>query len=136
MKFFPLILLLLAGPRLGAATVLLTWLPSLSTNVTNYRLYAWTNCPDTNCFPANAVENVFVGNVTNATLENLLPVNYTFAATAIVTNPAIVAAESPLSNFAYLQVPFGPTYLVTVQSSTNLVDWSNTPVFFRLQIEN
>jgi hypothetical protein len=61
-----------------------------------------------------------------------VPADYTFAATALDTN---TAAESPFSNFAFWSVPAAPTYLITVQTSTNLITWSNTPVFFRLQIQ-
>ena len=111
--------------------VTLAWNPSVSTNITAYKIYAWTNCPDTNCIPTNAVQTLMVGNVTNATLNFLVPADYTFAATAVDTN---TSAESQFSNFAYYKVPAGPTYFITVQSSTNLLVWSNTPVFFRLQI--
>jgi hypothetical protein len=109
----------------------LAWNPSISPNVNAYRIYAWTNSPDTNCVATNAVQILTVGNVTNATLVCIVPASYTFAATALVTN---TGAESPFSNFAYWQVPFGPTYLITVQSSTNLMTWTNTQMFFRLQI--
>ena len=111
--------------------VTLIWFPSIYTNVNAYKIYAWTNSPDTNCIATNAVETATVGNVTNATLVSLVPANYTFAATAIETN---TGAESPMSNFAYWEVPSGPSFLVTVQSSTNLTTWTNTQMFFRLQI--
>jgi hypothetical protein len=113
-----------------ASGVTLAWKPSISTNVIAYKIYAWTNSPDTNCFATNAVQVVTIGNVTNATLNQIVSANYTFAATAIDA----AGVESQFSNFTYLQVPAPPTYLITVQSSTNLVVWSNTPVFFRLQI--
>ncbi len=115
----------------ASPTVILAWNPSVSTNVNAYRIYAWTNTADTNCQTTNAVEVVTSGNVTNATLTMLVARNYTFAATALVTN---TGAESPFSNFAYYQVPAGPTYLITVQSSTNLTTWTNTQMFFRMQI--
>ena len=113
-------------------SVTLAWNPSTATNVTNYRIYAWTNCPDTNCFTANAVQRVEIGNVTNATVTPLVVDDYTFGATAVITN---TGEESPLSNFCYWHVPAPPTYFITVQSSTNLIVWSNTPIFFRLKIE-
>ena len=111
--------------------VTLSWNPSITTNVNAYKIYEWTNSPDTNCIATNAVQTVTVGNVTNATLVSLVPANYTFGATAIETN---TGAESPMSNFVYYEVPAGPTFLVTVQSSTNLTTWTNTSMFFRLQI--
>ena len=111
--------------------VTLLWDPSISANVNAYKIYAWTNSPDTNCIATNAVETVTVGNVTNATLVSLVPANYTFAVTALETN---TGAESPMGNFAYYEVPAGPTFLITVQCSTNLTTWTNTSMFFRLQI--
>ena len=112
-------------------SVTLSWNPSISTNVGAYKLYAWTNSPDTNCLFSNARQTLTVGNVTNATLNFLVGADYTFAATAVDTNNGV---ESQFSNFAWLHVAAAPTYLVTVQSSTNLIVWSNKPVFFRLQI--
>jgi hypothetical protein len=116
-------------PSAFASDVTLAWNPSTSTNVIGYRIYAWTNTPDANCAASNTVQTVTVGPVTNATLTMLVSGNYTFGATALSSG-----SESPMSNLAYWFVPAPPTYLVTVQSSTNLINWSNTPVFFRLQI--
>ena len=127
------ILFTLLAVSLGFAApgVMLCWNLPTNTYVNACKIYAWTNSPDTNCVAANAVEIVTLGNVTNATFSFLVPAAYTFAATTCETNSG---QESPFSNFAYWQVPFGPTYLITVQSSTNLTTWTNTQMFFRLQI--
>ena len=114
-------------------SVTLAWNPPTGNYVAGYKIYAWTNSPDTNCFATNAIQTATVGNVTNATLNLLVAGNYTFAATAFSTY-GTYTNESLFSNFAYWQVPFGPTYLITVQSSTNLTTWTNTQMFFRLQI--
>lgn len=114
------------GADLG---VTLAWNPSISTNVAGYKIYygpasgAYTNA-------------VFVGGFTNVTLSNLAAGNtYYFAATAV----DVSQNESPFSNEAVYTVPTntisaGPTYLITVQTSTNLITWSNSPIFFRLKI--
>ena len=126
--------------NIAASGVTLLWTPSPSTNVNAYKISAWTNSPDTNCQATNAIQTLTVGNVTNASLSMLVAGNYTFAATALVTNyysgtNGPFTIESPFSQFAYWQVPAGPSYLITVQSSTNLITWTNTPIFFRLQIQ-
>ncbi|MDE2106195.1 MAG: hypothetical protein KGL39_53745 [Patescibacteria group bacterium] len=118
----------------SAADVTLSWSPSTSTNVTNYRIYGWTNLPDANCAKTNAVEVLQVGDVTNATLTGFTPAQWTFAATAVETN-ATTTNESDFSNFAHWEVLPPPTYLVTVQSATNLLGpWTNTQMLFRLKI--
>lgn len=133
-KFFcPILLLLTLCCR--AALVQFSWTASLDPNVTNYRLYAWTNSPPANCQTTNAAQVATLGNVTNASLTLLVPAQYTFAVTALVTN-VTQTNESDLSSFALLDFPSPPTYFITVQSSTNLVQWNTTPIFFRLQITN
>ena len=134
MTRFEIILVCLLSLCLGLLAhggVNLSWVPSPDPNVNAYRLYAWTNAADTNCMATNAVEILTLGNGTNATLEALTPAPYTFALTALDTNSG---AESPFSNFAYWQVPVPPTFLVTVQCSSNLLTWTNTQMFFRLKI--
>lgn len=117
-------------------SVQLTW-QSSSTNANAYRIYCWTNLPDSQCTPANVVQTELVGNVTNVTLTNLLATHYTFAATAVDTNSG---AESLFSNFADWPAIEPPSYLVTVQTTTNLLTpWTTVTnsigaVFFRLVI--
>ncbi len=130
-KILSLGLALATLPAVAASTLTLAWDRSPDTNVNAYTVYAWTNTPDADCVISNAAQAVTVGDVTNATLNFLQPGHYTFAATARVTS---TGAESGLSNFAYYQVPQPPTYLITVQTSTNLTAWTNTALFFRLQI--
>ncbi|MDE2100744.1 MAG: hypothetical protein KGL39_26095 [Patescibacteria group bacterium] len=125
-------LLAFAARTVFATDVKLAWNPSVSTNVNAYRLYAWTNRPDAQCAISNAIQVVQLGAGTNTTLTDIVPASYTFAATAVDTN---TAAESPFSNFAHWTVPTPPTYLITVQTSTNLITWTNTPIFFRLKIQ-
>ncbi len=116
----------MAFPSLG---VTLAWNPSISTNVTAYKIYygpssgAYTNA-------------VCVGGGTNVTLSNLTAGNtYYFAATAVDSNNV----ESQFSNETSYAVPTnaysGPEYLITVQTSTNLITWSNSPIFFRMKIQ-
>jgi len=120
----------MSQPSSASQGVTLAWTQSPSTNVAGYKIYygpssrAYTNA-------------VFVGSGTNVTLSNMSAGNtYYFAATAIDSS----GMESPFSNETSYAVPTNaatftpPTYLLTVQSSTNLLTWSNTPVFFRLQI--
>lgn len=125
-------ILLLSALSCVAQDVELRWNPSASTNVQAYRIYAWTNRPDAQCSISNAVQMVQVGNVTNTTLTDMIAASYTFGATAVITNGA--GGESPLSNLAHWEIPPGPEYLIAVQSSTNMIDWTNTPIFFRLKI--
>lgn len=127
---FIVTLLMVAASAFAGNSLTLAWTPSVSTNVTNYRIYAWTNCSDASCQFSNAVQVAQVGSVTNATLTDLLPSRYTFAATSVITNGA--GGESALSNLVHYEIPDG--VLVTVQSSTNLITWTNTPVFFRLKV--
>jgi len=129
---FVFVIALMAAIVGMASNVTISWIPPSSTNVNAFKIYAWTNSSDTNCLTSNAIQTVEVGNVTNATLTMMVSGDYSFAVTSIVTN---TGAESPFSNFTYWHVPSPPTYLIAVQSSTNLITWSNTPVFFRLQIQ-
>ena len=127
---------LLPAATLSAAGVSLAWNPSVSTNVAGYYLWAWTNCPDTNCNQATAIQRQWVGNVTNASLEVLIPADYTFGATSVETNSVGEdVGQSFMSNLAHWSMPPGPSYLIVVQTSTNLINWTNSPLFFRLQIQ-
>lgn len=115
-----------------AADLPLVWNSSTDTNVNAYRIYGWTNTPDAQCVASNASGMFQVGYVTNASFQLLTAGDYTFAATAINTN---TGAESLFSNFTHWHVPEAPTLLINVQSSTNLIDWTNVPnLFFRLKI--
>jgi sulfur transfer complex TusBCD TusB component (DsrH family) len=102
----------------AAPSVTLQWEPSPSTNVTNYKIYAWTNNPDANCLASNAVVTLALGNVTNATLQIQPQAVYTFAATAIATNSIgtnCFSSESQFSNFTYWQVPGAPGHLILLK---------------------
>jgi hypothetical protein len=124
-------------PLTYAQVVKLTWVSSTYTNVGGYRIYAWTNLPDAQCQQSNAVQTTLVGNVTAVQITRLLPTDYTFAATAVDTNSG---AESLFSNFAHWPFIAPPSYLISVQSTTNLLTpWttvtnSSGQVFFRLVI--
>jgi hypothetical protein len=136
-------------------SVTLTWIPSASTNVTAYKIYGWTNCPDANCFATNAVQTVETGNVTNATIAALIAANYTFKASALatITNadggtnadgsvvpPSI--SESSMSNPAHWFVPPAPQSLMVLQESSDLIIWNQASnaqgkaIFFRLVTTN
>ncbi|MDE2102583.1 MAG: fibronectin type III domain-containing protein [Patescibacteria group bacterium] len=122
------LILAVASVRGQSSGVTLAWNPSISTNLGGYKLYYG---PATNTY-TNAVA---VGNVTNAVIAGLIPgCTYHFAATAVATN----GTESRFSNEAVYLVPTnqpdGPTYLIAVQTSTNLITWSNSPIYFRLVI--
>jgi hypothetical protein len=136
----PLTLLLTLACSLATAVaqaVKLTWVSSTYTNVGGYRIYAWTNQPDAQCVQSNAVQTTLIGNVTGMTLTGLLPTDYTFAATAVDTNSG---AESLFSNFAHWPLVEPPSYLISVQSTTNLLTpWTTVTnasgqLFFRLVI--
>ena len=120
-----------------AQSVELTWNQSPDTNANAYRIYCWTNMPDARCAISNSLQNSLVGNVTNVTLTNLLSTYYTFAATAVDTNSG---SESLFSNLAHWPLIQPPSYLVSVQSTTNLLTpWatvtnSSGQLFFRLVI--
>jgi hypothetical protein len=122
-----------ANLNVSGAAVTLAWNPSTNDPdfLEGYKIYrgpashAYTN-------------EVFVGSGTNVTISNLLPgsTNY-FAATAVATN----GVESFFSNEAVYVVPTNippaspPTYLITLQSSTNLLTWTNVnSIFWRVQI--
>lgn len=130
-------LLLLAARSACGQSVNLTWVASTYTNIGGYRIYAWTNLPDVQCSTSNAVQTTLAGNVTNVTLTGLLPTSYTFAATTVDTN---TGAESLFSNFAHWPLAEPPGYLVSVQSTTNLLTpWTTVTnasgqLFFRLMI--
>lgn len=113
-------------------TLTLAWDHPAETNANAFQIYTWTNTPDALCAASNAVQIIRVGDVTNATLEELHSGSYTFAATTLDTN---TGAESVFSSFAYYTFPSPPSYLVTVQTSTNLTTWTNTNLYFRLKIE-
>jgi fibronectin type 3 domain-containing protein len=89
MKTFLCILMLAISSFLvGAASVTLAWDPSPDTNVVAYKIYLGPTS-------GSYTNNVSVGNVTNATLTNLVAgAIYYFAATAVDTN----SLESDFSN--------------------------------------
>lgn len=107
----------------------LAWNASQSTNVQAYRIYAWTNNPVEGFSITNANQMIQVGNVTSATLTAMNPAQYHFGATAVITNG--LGGESSLSNIIAYEVP--NAVVLNVQTSTNVIDWQDSPVFLRLK---
>ena len=134
MKQIQIIALLLATMTALSQSLTLQWTQSTDTNVNYNRLYCWTNTALTNCTVTNAVQIVEMNATTNLTLTNIVPEDYTFGVTAIVSNSTEIV-ESPMSNLVGWDYPAAPGYLITVEVSSNLVNWVNGPQnFFRLAI--
>jgi hypothetical protein len=120
---------LLTLPVLAAwgQSVKLVWTPSLSSDVTNYNLYWGTN--------GSGVYQAVIPVGTNlaATLSNMLPAHYWFAATCQNTN----GAESPFSNEATWAIPSAPTNLYMVILNVGLAPnaITNPAAFFNVEIK-
>lgn len=123
-----LIAVLLLTLTATAAEVRLAWDASPSTNVT-YQLYAHTNSFSTTS-RSNAVVRLNVGTNLTATVSDLMPATWYFAATANL--PGI---ESDLSNVLVVEVPKPPDRMRTVvlQFSGSLTNFSDVG-FFKLRL--
>ena len=119
-KYTVLVLILCLSA--SAQTVRLVWNPSASLDVTNYNLYFGTNS-------GIYISKIQVGTNCQATLSNMVPTTYYFAATAQGTN-----GESPFSNEVSWEIPAPPTGMIPLilQDSVTLTNWTE---FFRLQLQ-
>lgn len=119
-----------ATPSNGAVPIKLAWDASPTVGVTNYVLYASTNTITTTNILSSAVR-VSVGTNLTATISDLVPGNWYFAATAMK-----LGVESAPSNILQVQVPVAPTNMLTVfvQYSTSITNGFTDTGFFRLRI--
>lgn len=103
--------------RTNIFSLTLTWTPSASSNVVGYNVYEGT---------ASEVytNEIFVGDVTNVTVPNLVRgVRYFFAAASVEAD----GRRSPLSEEMSFSGWQDQAWLVLGQS-TDLVSWSNSPI--------
>ena len=117
-------------PPNGAAPIRFSWDASATPGVTNYVLYAATNyLTSTNL--SSAVVRVSAGTNLTATITDLVPGRWYFAATAMKDG-----AESAPSNVLQIEVPTPPPHLLTVfvQYSGTITNGFTDTGFFRLRI--
>lgn len=125
-----ILLLLFAGLlSASAADIQLAWDESPTTGVTNYVLYASTNALNASNLQTAAVR-LNVGTNLTATVEDIQPGQWSFAATA-----QKMGVESAPSNILLVDVPTPPARMrtVIVQYSGTLTNFYDVG-FFRLKL--
>ena len=121
--------ILFAALAVHAAELKLAWDESPTTGVTNYVLYASTNALNASNLQTAAVR-LNVGTNLTATVEDIQPGQWSFAATA-----QKMGVESAPSNILLVDVPTPPARMrtVVVQYSGTLTNFYDVG-FFRLRL--